>query len=123
MPACDVCGFDAKTPSGLVSHRRHKHSDGSVDAVVGVNGVAIRKTLAELDRLGRFEDVDAARRQALLSMAQALDENPFNSQMWREYRESLNEVLRADDDADDELASAFAEAFGSGPALGDTKTA
>jgi hypothetical protein len=122
MPACDVCGFDAKTPSGLVSHRRHKHADPVVQDGAGANLVAIRRTLVELDRLGRFEEVDAARRQALLSMAQALDENPFNSQMWREYRESLNEVLRADDDADDGLAAALA-AIGSGPSLGDAEKA
>jgi hypothetical protein len=58
--------------------------------------VAIAETLAELKRLGRVEKIDAAAVQALRSMAAALDQNPFNSQMWREYREAI-EVLTADD--------------------------
>lgn len=60
------------------------------------NAKAIEITLAELGRMGRLEDVDAARIQALRSIAAALDENPFNSQMWREYREAI-EGLTADD--------------------------
>jgi len=72
--------------------------------------------------MGRFADVDAARVQALRSMAQALDENPFSSQMWREYRESLSEVLGADDDADDSLAAALAQIAGAAE-VGDTPPA
>lgn len=79
---------------------------------------AMRRTVSQLERLGRFEEVDAARVQALMSMAAAVDENPMNSQMWREIRESLNEVLEADEDADDALARAFAEIAG-GSEVGD----
>lgn len=56
------------------------------------------ETLAELKRMGRLEKVDAARVQALRSMAQALDENPFNSQMWREYREAIEGLTANDGD-------------------------
>ena len=63
---------------------------------VKTNVAAIEVTLAELERMGRLEDIDAARVQALRSMAVALDKNPFNSQMWREYREAI-EGLTADD--------------------------
>jgi len=72
----------------------------------------MERTLSELARLGRFEEIDAARVQSLRTMASALDENPFNAQMWRELRESLGEVTKADDDADDSLAQAIAQIAG-----------
>lgn len=64
------------------------------------NAAAIEVTLSALERMGRLEDVDAARVQALRSMAAALDEHPFNSQMWREYREAIA-GLTADDSSRD----------------------
>lgn len=71
------------------------------------NAEAIEVTLGVLAGLGRIEDVDAARVQALRSMAAALDAKPFNSQMWREYREALG-GLTADAD-DGSLDALFAE--------------
>lgn len=50
--------------------------------------------------MGRLEKVDAARVQALRSMAVALDLNPFNSQMWHEYWAAIGE-LTADDSGSD----------------------
>lgn len=64
------------------------------------NADAIEITLAALEQMGRLEDIDAARVQALRSMAAALDEHPFNSQMWREYREAIA-GLTADDSSRD----------------------
>ena len=64
------------------------------------NVEAVEKTLAELDRMGRLEDVDAARVQAVRTMAASLDEKPFNSQMFHEYLAAL-EALTADGDSDD----------------------
>lgn len=61
--------------------------------------------------MGRLEQIDAARVQALRSMAAALDANPFNSQMWREYREAIEGLTVHDsgsgaiDDLLDELSS------------------
>jgi hypothetical protein len=52
--------------------------------------------------MGRLEKIDSARVQALRSMAEALDLNPFNSQMWREYREAI-EVLTVDDSGGDSV--------------------
>lgn len=74
----------------------------------GPNAEAIEETLTELGKLGRLEGVDAARVQAVRSMALALDLRPFNSQMWREYRESL-EGLTADDGGDGALDALLAE--------------
>jgi hypothetical protein len=62
--------------------------------------------------MGRLEKIDAARVQALRSMAAALDQNPFNSQMWREYREAIEGLTAHDsgdgsvDDLIDELSAA-----------------
>lgn len=67
------------------------------------NVAAIEVTLAELGRMGRLEDVDAARVQALRSIAAALDENPFNSQMWREYREAIEGLTADDGNRDDSI--------------------
>ena len=75
------------------------------------NVKAVEVTLAELIRMGRLEDVDTARVQALRSIAAALDENPFNAQMWHEYREAVKELTADDsgggsvDDLIDELSS------------------
>ncbi len=49
--------------------------------------------------MGRLEKIDAARVQALRSMASALDQNPFNSQMWREYREAIEGLAAHDGDS------------------------
>lgn len=117
---CDDCGFEAKNAQGLSAHRRYRHPEGGGGSS-GSMVSAMERTITELERLGRFEDVDAARVQALRTMAFALDSNPFNSQMWRELRESLSEVTRASDDADDALAAALAQISGAA-SVGDQET-
>jgi hypothetical protein len=77
----------------------------------------LEQTLKELRRLGRIEKIDAAAVQALRSMAFALDADPFQAPLWRQYREALKE-LTADDDhgsADAALAALFSE-VGDAPA-------
>lgn len=118
MLAC-VCGFEAKSPAGLASHRRKCETQPVTTAPMST---AMERTLTELHRLGRFEDVDAARIESLRQIAAALDANPFNSQMWRELREALDEVTRADDDADDALAAALAQISGA-TSMGNPETA
>lgn len=104
MIECDDCGQKIKSKKGLGLHRRAKHPSKHG----GTNVAAVAVTLAELERSGRLETVDTARVQAVRSIAQALDVNPFNSQMWREYREAL-ERLTADDDDDGSVAELLAE--------------
>ena len=101
---CPDCGVATKSPQGLASHRRAKHGGQPT----GSNVAAIESTLGELERAGRLEPIDAAKVQAVRSMAAALDLNPFNSQMWREYRESL-ERLTADDSDDGALQALLDE--------------
>jgi hypothetical protein len=71
----------------------------------------LEQTLKELRRLGRIEKIDAAAVQALRSMAFALDADPSNAALWRQYREALRE-LTADDDCggvDAAIADLFTE--------------
>lgn len=81
---------------------------------------ALERTLTELDRLGRFEEVDAARVQVLRGIAAELDRKGSNSQMWKVYWDALGELIRRDDDADDGLAAALA-AISSAAEVGDAE--
>lgn len=71
------------------------------------NTTALNATLAELHRLGRIETLDAAQVQLVRSLAAAVDDDPASAGLWRQYREALADLLRADDDADQELAEAL----------------
>jgi hypothetical protein len=95
---CPGCSFVARSNAGLAAHRRKRHPE-TIEAD-GPNATAMDTTLAELRRMGRLERVDAARVQALRSMANALDQNPFNSQMWREYRDAIEGLTADDGDSD-----------------------
>ena len=97
---CPDCSFEAKSRAALAGHRHRSHSQST-----GTNVAAVEVTLAELKRLGRLEKIDSARVQALRSMAAALDLNPFNSQMWKEYRESIGDLTAdgSNDGAVDDL--------------------
>jgi hypothetical protein len=74
-----------------------KKSDGR--RARGRNRKAIDATIAELERQNRLNPGDAARLEALRSIADALDVHPFNSQMWREYREGLEGLMVRGDDS------------------------
>lgn len=108
---CDACGFVAKSKGGLATHRRHRHPASEVKRFWS-NADALEQTLAELERMGRFETIDAARVHILRGMAAALDFDDGNAALWRQYREALDDLLRDDDGADDDLAKALAEIRG-----------
>lgn len=82
------------------------------------NAAAAEATIAHLDEMGRFEAVDAALREAVLSLARAVDQQPQNAPLWRQYRDALADLLRVDDDIDDGLAEALAALRSSTP-VGD----
>jgi hypothetical protein len=71
--------------------------------------------LAILKNLGRVEDVDAARVQALRSLSDAVDRFPKNAQLWRVYRDAIEDLLTQDDRANDDLEKALAEIRSAGP--------
>lgn len=69
----------------------------------------LEQTLRELRRLGRIEKIDAAAVQAVRSMAFALDADPANAALWRQYREALRELTADDDDGD--IGAALGELY------------
>ena len=69
---------------------------------------AAQVTLRALRDSGRLELVDEARVAALLSLAAAVDAEPANASLWREYR-AAEVTLRETDDADFDYAGLLAE--------------
>lgn len=103
MNRCE-CGFIAKTPAGLAAHKRRAHPDTGGD-----NRKAAERFLVELRKQGRLEPVDVARIQTIRGLADALDADPQNAQMWKQYREATEALLRQDDDVNDALEKALAD--------------
>jgi hypothetical protein len=99
---------------GLADDAAPRHLDlftARIFRVRTTNHGQLEQTLRELRRRGRIEKIHAAAVQALKSMAVALDADPGNAALWRQYREALRE-LTADDDAGslgDALDDLFAE--------------
>jgi hypothetical protein len=77
---------------------------------MGNNASELGRTLAELARMGRLERVDAARLQMARSMARALDENPQNAALWRQYHAVVKELVTDDSGSvGDAIAELFSE--------------
>jgi hypothetical protein len=70
--------------------------------------------------LGREEDVDAAQRQMLRSLAKAVDDAPTKAALWEQYREALADLKRDIDNGDEDLRAAV-EALRSVTPVGDPK--
>jgi hypothetical protein len=83
------------------------------------NSGQIEQTLRELRRLGRLEKIDAAKVQALRSMARALDDEPGRAALWRVYLDAVQELTASGDDGgafDEAVAAMFAEVPDAPPA-------
>lgn len=80
--------------------------------VNGPNGRAFAKTVAELRRMGRLEQVDAARVQALRTMAQTLDARSGNANLWKVYHEALERLITGERDSGDATERLLAELSG-----------
>jgi hypothetical protein len=104
MKRCLICNYECETGAGLASHRRAKHPKFK-----GANRIALEETLTILRDLGRIEDIDRARVQAVQSLADQLDGDPSNAQMWKCYQESLANLMGPDDDDGDEIGKIIAE--------------
>lgn len=90
------CKFVAKNRAGLIAHMRQTHG-----ANRGANRKALEKTISILHGLGRIEDIDAARVQTLRSLADELDRDASNAQMWRTYREAIEDLMGPDDNGNE----------------------
>lgn len=58
----------------------------------------LERTLAELRRAKRIGEADSALVQAARSMAKALDKDPANAALWRQYVAVVRELTADDDD-------------------------
>ena len=87
-------------------------SDGNV---YGRNRSAVEEMLFALESLGRLEGVDSARVAMVRALADAVDQDPTNASLWREYRaaeQSLREVGDNGDDGFKELLESLSSAVG-----------
>ncbi|MGH2711383.1 MAG: hypothetical protein ACRDH9_09300 [Actinomycetota bacterium] len=80
------------------------------------NRAAIEQTLRAIPG----EAIDAARVQMLRSLAAAVDTDPTNAQLWKQYREALADLLREDSSVDGDLHAAL-EAIRGAAQMGDTQ--
>lgn len=97
MKTCDLCGFRTQTGAGLASHRRQRHPTHR-----GANRRALERLLKTLETAP-----DPATEQTARSIADTLDADPTNAQMWRTYREVVADLTRGEDagvEEADELA-------------------
>ena len=62
---------------------------------------AADEMLAAMEDLGRLNQIDRARVVALRSLAEAVDRDPGNASLWREYRAAEAALREFDDGADD----------------------
>lgn len=113
MKRCLVCGRDCKSAAGLAAHHRKAHPKFR-----GRNRLAVEGMLAELTRQERIEPLDCARIQVLRSLADQLDMDPSNAQMWRTYNDAIEALVTADDDGDDAFTKLL-EAVNSRAPVGD----
>lgn len=102
---CPECGREFGNAGGLASHMRARHGAASLQ---GANRRALEATLRELRQAERLEPVHAAAIQMLRSLADVLDAGKANAQMWRTYREALEDLVGTDDN-DSDFAALLAE--------------
>lgn len=70
----------------------------------GRNRTAVELMLEALRDTGKLENVDAARATAAQALADAVDSDPTNASLWREYRASLEMLRLLSDGSVDEFA-------------------
>lgn len=84
----------------------------------GRNRTAVEATVKALRDNGRLEQVDEARVIAACALADAVDADPTNASLWREYRAAVETLRQASDGGTDDFAALMA---GLSAEVGDTK--
>lgn len=84
----------------------------------GRNRQAVEDMVAALRAKGQMDAVDSARLVAAQALADAVDSEPTNASLWREYRAALETLRQAGDHGTDEFAALLA---GLSAEVGDTK--
>jgi hypothetical protein len=85
----------------------------------GRNRTAAETTIAALETHGSLGDVDAARVALVRALADAVDADPTNASLWREYRAAEQALREADDSTSDEFTRLLAALSAE---MGDTET-
>ena len=91
----------------------------------GRNRTAVEETVEALMAAGRLEGVDSARVAMVRALADAVDADPTNASLWREYRAaeiSLREVGQVDDDGFKELLESLSSSVGDKADAGKKKS-
>jgi len=86
--------------------------------VYGRNRTAVETTVEALRSTGRLEAMDEARVIAACALADAVDADPTNASLWREYRAAVETLGLATDGGTDEFAALMA---GLSAEVGDSK--
>ena len=84
----------------------------------GRNRTAMETMVQALRDAGRLEPVDEARVTAALALADAVDADPTNASLWREYRAAVETLRQASDGGTDDFAALMA---GLSAEVGDPK--
>jgi hypothetical protein len=74
----------------------------------GRNRTAIEQTIEALRLAGRLEQVNTALIAICQTLADAVDQDPQNASLWREYRAAESALRATDDQNDDEFSSLLA---------------
>jgi hypothetical protein len=75
----------------------------------GRNRKAVEATIAALRLAGRLEQVNSAQIAICQSLADAVDLDPDNASLWREYRAAEAALRISDDNNQDEFSSLLAD--------------
>lgn len=74
----------------------------------GPNRVGIERAISALVTRGVFDESDAARLALVRSLADAVDSDPTNASLWREYRAAEASLRETDDTSTDEFTQLLA---------------
>jgi len=88
----------------------------------GTNLEAAESTVSALIAAGRLEQVDDARVTTLLNLARAVDADPGNASLWREYRQAEAALREVNDGGADAFADLLRELNGSAPVRNPAQT-
>ena len=74
----------------------------------GRNRNAVELTILALHNLGRLEAIDSAKVATAQTVADAVDADPTNASLWREYRAAEQSLRESNDTTADEFAQLLA---------------
>lgn len=72
--------------------------------MAGSNRIAVDTTLKSLEASGKVGGVNEALVQLVRSLADAVDRDPQNASLWREYRGAVGDLLKLGSDDTDAFA-------------------